>query len=129
MRYLAKIMTRPKPSTGEMGVQIPSLTGDEIRKVLPMKQFLGIVEPYKIGDIIVVEQVEGTWYYTNKPYALGEWDMKAPANSYSYVTPYGYIAFTPSSIEIRHVNGGRIVVGATAQFSDTASMSSPTKWG
>jgi hypothetical protein len=144
MKLLAQIMGLPKSSTGEMNVIIPSQSNKDIRVAYPMKQFLGLYEPYKVGDIIMVEKVENRLYYGNKPYALGEYNQNVPKGSYGIATPYGYIAFTPDSLILKHKNGGQLTLttnnhvvvplGSLGSGDNVlkvvggSSMGSPTKW-
>lgn len=126
MRYLAKIVGLPNASTGEIKVIVPSLSGDEQRKANPLKPFLGLYEPYKLGDIVVVEMIEGVMYYGDKPYAIGEYSVGAPKNAYSFITPYGYIAFTPDNVIIKHIKGGELSLSTQKLTPDTVTVGTET---
>jgi hypothetical protein len=131
MKYLAVIRRLPDKQTGAMKVAVPTLSGNEERVAYPKTLFLGLLQPYQLGDIIVVEIVENVLYYGDRLYANDEYPVEnVPPDSYSFVTPFGYISFTKDSVEIAHRLGGKVVITDSVTHSNAPSPQDLkfTKW-
>jgi hypothetical protein len=107
--YLGQLKSIPNAVTGEVKVIAPSLSGTVERIAKAKKQYLGIVQPYALNQVVTVEEIEGMLYYSDRHYAIGQHETtNTPESAHMFVTPYGYIAFTADYIEIKHRKGGTL---------------------
>lgn len=113
MSYLGKITKLPAARSGQMEVIVPSLSGETPRIARPKSSYLGIVQPYILGDVVHIEEIEGTLYYSDRIFAKDEYSSPVPMDKkpYGFVCPYGYIIFTAEGVEIVHKKGGKLILG------------------
>jgi hypothetical protein len=127
LKYLAMLKSLPNAKTGQVKVVAPTLYGDQVVTASPMKEYLGIMQPYSLDEVVFVEIVEGVLYYSERLYANGEYSTPVP-NAYTFATPNGYIAFTSDSVIIRHRDGSEWVLSGGTAIPTAKTPFSPTKW-
>jgi hypothetical protein len=110
MQYLAQLKSLPNVNTGEVKLVVPTLYQEQVVTARPKRQYLGIMQPYSLDEVVFVEIVENVLYYSDRLYGNGEYSNPVP-DSHAFVTPYGYIAFTPTNVIIKHKTGGEWVIG------------------
>lgn len=128
MSYLGKITKLPADKTGQMEVIVPSLSGESPRVVRPKAQYMGLIQPYILGDVVQVEEIEGTLYYSDRIYSNVEYTSPIPMDRqpYGFTCPHGYIIFTPDGLEIVHKKGGKLILSDKLQTVATTTTNSTT---